>query len=204
MSTRLGNLFVSRAEHRPGCGAAYRSGSNPLRCGACCALPREFRAGRDGRAEHDVSSWAERVATTEPPPLRSLLHQLRNGMRVIEDRSGCQLTPRMVHTLELRPSSVYRQFGAGREGRIEREEEDGLGDLVRHPQRFMGTIPIIFSLICAAASPGNALPMIGVSMGPGDTALTRISRGISSVASVRANDLSAALRLRMWRCRASP
>jgi 4-amino-4-deoxy-L-arabinose transferase-like glycosyltransferase len=47
--------------------------------------------------------------------------------------------------------------------------------------------------VCAAASPGNALPMIGVSMGPGDTALTRISRGISSVASVRANDLSAAL-----------
>ena len=55
-------------------------------------LPSEFRAGRDGRAEHVVSSWAERaVATTEPPPLRSLLHQVRNGMRVIEDRSRCQL-----------------------------------------------------------------------------------------------------------------
>ena len=37
----------------------------------------------------------------------------------------------MVHTLELRPSSVYRKFCAGREGRVEREEEDGLGDLVR-------------------------------------------------------------------------
>ena len=40
------------------------------------------------------------------------------------------LPSRTVHTLELRPSSVYRKFGAGREGRIEREEEDGLGDLV--------------------------------------------------------------------------
>jgi hypothetical protein len=31
----------------------------------------------------------------------------------------------------LRPSSVYRKFGAGREGRIESEEEDGVdtGDL---------------------------------------------------------------------------
>jgi len=37
-----------------------------------------------------------------------------------------------VHTLELRPSSVYRKLGAGREGRIEREEEDGLGDFLRH------------------------------------------------------------------------
>jgi hypothetical protein len=57
------------------------------------ALPWEFRAGREGRAEHDVSSWAEReLATAEPPPLPSLLHQARNGMRVIEDRSRCQLT----------------------------------------------------------------------------------------------------------------
>ena len=32
------------------------------------------------------------------------------------------LPSRTVHTLELRPSSVYRKFGAGREGRIEREE----------------------------------------------------------------------------------
>src|SRR5260370_40986637 len=37
-------------------------------------------------------------------------------------------------TLELRPSSVYRKLGAGREGRIEREEEDGLGDLVRRSE----------------------------------------------------------------------
>ena len=62
------------------------------------------------------------------------------------------------------------------------------------PKRFIGTIPVIFSLIWAASSlPGNALPMIGVSMGPGVTALTRISRGINSAASVRAKDRSAAL-----------
>src|SRR5271168_5317767 len=41
-------------------------------------------------------------------------------------------------TLELRPSSVYRKLGAGREGRIEREEEDGLGDLVRRPPALHG------------------------------------------------------------------
>jgi len=39
-----------------------------------------------------------------------------------------------VQALELRPSPVYRKLGAGREGRIEREEEDGLGDLVRRPE----------------------------------------------------------------------
>src|SRR5713226_5992020 len=38
-----------------------------------------------------------------------------------------------VQALELRPSSVYRKFGAGREGRIEREEEDGLRDFLRRP-----------------------------------------------------------------------
>ena len=38
-----------------------------------------------------------------------------------------------VHTLELRPAPVYRNLGAGREGRIEREEEDSLGDLIRRP-----------------------------------------------------------------------
>ena len=62
------------------------------------------------------------------------------------------------------------------------------------PQRFMGTMPVIFSLSWAAASlSGNILPKIGVSMGPGVTALTRISRGSSSAASVRANDRTAAL-----------
>src|SRR5271168_1449591 len=62
------------------------------------------------------------------------------------------------------------------------------------PQRFMGTMPIIFSLSWAAASlSGNILPKIGVSMGPGVTALTRISRGSNSAASVRANDRTAAL-----------
>ena len=40
-------------------------------------LPGDSRAGRKGRAERVVSSWAERaLATTEPPPLRSLLHQV--------------------------------------------------------------------------------------------------------------------------------
>ena len=54
------------------------------------------------------------------------------------------------------------------------------------PQRFIGTIPAIFSLIWTASSLlVNTLPMIGVSMGPGDTALTRIFRGSSSVASVQ-------------------
>ena len=38
-----------------------------------------------------------------------------------------------VSLLELRPSSVYRKLCAGREGRIEREEEDGLGDFLRRP-----------------------------------------------------------------------
>ena len=68
------------------------------------------------------------MATTEPPPLRSLLHQVRNGMRVIEDRSRCQLA---LHALELRPSSVYREFRPGRVGRVEREEKDGLCDFLR-------------------------------------------------------------------------
>jgi hypothetical protein len=39
------------------------------------------------------------VATAEPPPLRSLLHQLRNGMRVIEDRSR-----------DIMPLSVYMLY----------------------------------------------------------------------------------------------
>ena len=71
-----------------------------LKIGSCRALPWEFRAGCKGRAEHDVSSRAAReVATTEPPPLSSLLHQVRNRMRVIEDRSGRSLPSRAVHTL---------------------------------------------------------------------------------------------------------
>src|SRR5271168_4947050 len=74
------------------------------------SLPWEFRANRKARAEHDVSSWAERaVATTEPPPLRSLLHQVRNGMRVIEDRSRCQLAvPRLkVETILRLPEALF-------------------------------------------------------------------------------------------------
>src|SRR5271169_5845539 len=38
-----------------------------------------------------------------------------------------------IQALELRPSSVYRKLGAGREGRVEREEEDGLRDFLRRP-----------------------------------------------------------------------
>src|SRR5271156_4115440 len=48
------------------------------------------------------------------------------------------LPSRMVHTLELRPSSVYRKFGAGREGRIEREEEDRLRDFLRRAPALHG------------------------------------------------------------------
>ncbi len=44
------------------------------------------------------------------------------------------------------------QLGAGREGRVEREEEDGLNDSSGFPQRFMGTIGVIFSLSWAIAS----------------------------------------------------
>jgi hypothetical protein len=93
-------------------------------------LPWEFRAGREGRAEHDVPPWAERaVATTEPPPLRSLLHQVRNGMEDIEDRSRCQLAlpdsphvraetiPRLPGSLfpscRLRHKDLYSAIAAG-------------------------------------------------------------------------------------------
>ncbi|MDR3428208.1 MAG: hypothetical protein P4L78_12290 [Silvimonas sp.] len=62
------------------------------------------------------------------------------------------------------------------------------------PKLFIGIISTIFSLIAATSSlPVNTLPTIGVSMGPGDTALMRISRGSISAASVLANDRSAAL-----------
>ena len=44
------------------------------------------------------------------------------------------------------------------------------------PKRFMGIMPIVFSLTWAATFlSGNTLSRIGVSMGPGDTALTRMS-----------------------------
>ena len=36
-----------------------------------------------------------------------------------------------VSNSELCPTAVDRQFGAGRESRVEREEEDGLGDFLR-------------------------------------------------------------------------
>ena len=46
------------------------------------------------------------MATTEPPPLRSLLHQVRNGMRVIEDRSRCQLA--LPDGVRLRVETILR------------------------------------------------------------------------------------------------
>ena len=62
------------------------------------------------------------------------------------------------------------------------------------PKRFIGLASRICPVTWAATSlSGNALPMIGVSMGPGDTALTRIPRGRSSAANTRAKDRSAAL-----------
>jgi hypothetical protein len=40
----------------------------------------EFRTGYEGRAEYDLSSSAERaVATTKPPPLPAVSHQVRTG-----------------------------------------------------------------------------------------------------------------------------
>src|SRR5271168_1780166 len=43
------------------------------------------------------------------------------------------LPSRTVHNLELRPTPIDRKLGTGRDGRIEREEEDGLGDFLRRP-----------------------------------------------------------------------
>ncbi len=34
----------------------------------------------------------------------------------------------------MRPTPIDRELGAGREGRIEREEENGLGDFLRLPE----------------------------------------------------------------------
>src|SRR5271168_4622736 len=62
------------------------------------------------------------------------------------------------------------------------------------PKRFIGTASRICAMRWSAvALSGNVLPMIGVSVGPGDTALTRIPRGRSSAANTRAKDRSAAL-----------
>jgi len=40
--------------------------------------------------------------------------------------------------LKLRPTPVDRKFGASREGRIEREEEDGLRNFLRRPEALHG------------------------------------------------------------------
>jgi len=52
------------------------------------------------------------VATTEPPPLRSLLHQVRNGVRVIEDRSRCQLALTLADGPHLRVETILRLLEA--------------------------------------------------------------------------------------------
>ena len=41
--------------------------------------------------------------------------------------------PESTSASQLRPTAIDRKLGAGREGRIEREEEDGLGDFLRRP-----------------------------------------------------------------------
>src|SRR5271168_3729044 len=38
-----------------------------------------------------------------------------------------------VQASELRPAPIDRKFSAGREGRVERKEEDGLRDFLRRP-----------------------------------------------------------------------
>src|SRR6516164_8953356 len=40
---------------------------------------------------------------------------------------------------ELRPTAIYRKLGAGREDRVEREEDDGLGDFLRSPEALHGS-----------------------------------------------------------------
>src|SRR5271169_4561994 len=43
-----------------------------------------------------------------------------------------------VQALELRPTAIDRNLGAGREGRIERKEEDRLCDFLRRPPALHG------------------------------------------------------------------
>jgi hypothetical protein len=47
------------------------------------------------------------VATTEPPPLRSLLHQVRNGMRVTVDLEWDQEAQRASNFQDL---CQFRQY----------------------------------------------------------------------------------------------
>src|SRR5271170_649922 len=71
----------------------------------------------------------------------SALFKSSSASATLEDCSlfiVCPIPSRMVHISELRPPSVYRKFGAGREGRVERKEEDGLGDFLRRPPALHG------------------------------------------------------------------
>jgi len=61
------------------------------------------------------------------------------------------------------------------------------------PRRFMGVFSAITTIALSASSRGIDLVRTAVSIGPGLTALTRIPRGRSSVARVRAIERSAAL-----------
>jgi hypothetical protein len=78
--------------------------------------------------------------------------------------------------------------------RVEREEEDSLSDFLRVPKRFIGMDSVICAMRWAATSlSGIDLPTIGVSVGPGDTALTRIPREEARRQTSERRFLSAAL-----------
>ena len=55
-----------------------------------------------------------------------------------EDGRATQRYTAYLSNSQLRPTAIDRKLGAGREGRIEREEEDGLGDLLRRPPALHG------------------------------------------------------------------
>ena len=69
---------------------------------------------------------------TEPPPLRLLLHQVRNGMRV-KTVLNASLLPE-VHALELRSSSICRKLRTSLRGCVKRQEFDGFGNFLRQAE----------------------------------------------------------------------
>ena len=93
----------------------------PNSCCRCAIFPEADGLIGIETATRQLTNRFVRVHT---PPFTAL------HVRADTHRSGHQAK---VHTLDLRPSSVDRKFGAGREGRIEREDEDGLCDFVRRP-----------------------------------------------------------------------
>ena len=83
---------------------------------------------------------------------------------------------RVIEALDLRPSAVDGSSAPVVKVASNPRKRTAFAISSDIPQRFMGTMPGIFSLIWAAAFlSGNTLSRIGVSMGPGVTALTRIS-----------------------------